>query len=940
MIRKKSLWLMATLGIGIAAIWRTLLALNASAMPLPASPPQIAFSPTAGISVTLEQGMTTTVPITITNVGGGLLDWQIDSNSVPFQMPTAYITTPNDNQPIEIGEAFLQKYRIELGLTESDLAEMVFRDSYVSQKSGITHLYFSQQLAGIPVYKGDININIDREGRIINLHNDFVPALSRQANRFAPLLSGSQALQAALKHLGISNKLPAVAQLQGDSRQKTLFAAEGVSLEEIPVQLTYFPMPDGAVRLAWEIVIHPLDAQHWWHVLIDAENGEALSQVDWVIHDLWVKDENLERHSHIHPSYASNAAANQIISPTYRVFAEPMISPLDGSRSLEIDPSDAGASPYGWHDTDGGAGAEYTITRGNNVHAYEDSGAANAPGFNPDGGAGLNFDFPLDLTQVPSTYYDASLTNLFYWNNVMHDVWYQYGFDEAAGNFQENNYGNGGVANDYVLAEGQDGAYTNNASFSVAPDGIKGRMQMFLWSPAPVEMVTINSPSEIAGSYLAASATFGPLPPDAPSGITGNVVLAQDNSTTPTTACQPLVNGSEIAGNIALIDRGACSFVLKVQHAQDAGAIGVIIANHKPHGVTPMSGVSPSSTIPAVMISKANGDSVKVHIDPPTSGASGVTATLTNPGIGPNLDGDLDNGIIAHEYGHGISIRLAGGAATSNCLSNAEQGGEGWSDWFALMMTIKAGEDGSEGRGMGTYALGQSADGYGIREYPYSTDMALDPRTYDHLINGSPTIPHGVGSVWAGMLWEMSWALIDAYGFDPDLYNGAGGNNLAMQLVIDGLKLQPCDAGFVEARDAILQADLNYSRGVNQCLIWKAFAKRGLGFSADQGDPDDIMDGTEAFDVPAMCNAPPIVCQNPDALPWLSFDPGSGEDLPGGSSDRIDVLFDPGMMAAGIYSSSICIQSNDPIYSPIVIPITMTIPSGDIYLPFVSKSQP
>ncbi len=76
---------------------------------------------------------------------------------------------------------------------------------------------------------------------------------------------------------------------------------------------------------------------------------------------------------------------------------------------------------------------------------------------------------------------------------------------------------------------------------------------------------------------------------------------------------------------------------------------------------------------------------------------------------------------------------------------------------------------------------------------------------------------------------------------------GTGGNNLAMQLVLDGLKLQPCNPTFLDARDAILAADIANNNGVNQCLIWETFARRGLGFSAQVG-------GTEAFDIPDICS--------------------------------------------------------------------------------------
>ena len=95
----------------------------------------------------------------------------------------------------------------------------------------------------------------------------------------------------------------------------------------------------------------------------------------------------------------------------------------------------------------------------------------------------------------------------------------------------------------------------------------------------------------------------------------------------------------------------------------------------------------------------------------------------------------------------------------------------------------------------------------------------------------------------------MTWLLIDEYGFDPDLYNGTGGNNIAIQLVMDGMKLQSCSPGFVDGRDAILEADELANDGANRCLIWDAFSNRGLGYSADQGNSFNRADQVEAFDL-------------------------------------------------------------------------------------------
>jgi hypothetical protein len=117
--------------------------------------------------------------------------------------------------------------------------------------------------------------------------------------------------------------------------------------------------------------------------------------------------------------------------------------------------------------------------------------------------------------------------------------------------------------------------------------------------------------------------------------------------------------------------------------------------------------------------------------------------------------------------------------------------------------------------------------------------------------------PHGIGYVWNTMLWEMYWNLVDRHGYEDNIYAPwwKAGNNLALQLVMDGMKLQPCSPGFVDGRNAILNADTALTGGKNQCEIWRAFAKRGLGFSASQGSSNDRSDGVEAFDLPASCTA-------------------------------------------------------------------------------------
>jgi extracellular elastinolytic metalloproteinase len=152
---------------------------------------------------------------------------------------------------------------------------------------------------------------------------------------------------------------------------------------------------------------------------------------------------------------------------------------------LVVDPQDLTRSPLGWHD-DGTT--NFTILRGNNVHAFDDLDANNLPpAVEPDCGAGLacDFNFPIPFgTADPVDYTSASVSNLFYWANIVHDIQYGYGFDEAAGNFQVDNFANGGIGSDEVQALGQkQGApCPNNAFFGTPPDGNEPDMIMCLWT--------------------------------------------------------------------------------------------------------------------------------------------------------------------------------------------------------------------------------------------------------------------------------------------------------------------------------------------------------------------------------------------------------------------------------------------------------------------------
>lgn len=747
---------------------------------------------------------------------------------------------------------YLSEFREDLNLTQTDIQDWEITSQHTDENFGITYKYLRQRHDGVSIYNA-VATFAEFEERVILSGNNLQQDIANRVNTTKPTLSGEEAVRAGIRHLG--SEEPSFMKIieQKDKRHFT-FDGGTASQVEIPVELLLFPTEDGSIRLVWDFSLYP-NKDHWWSMRVDATTGEVLDKIDWVVSCNFGEEKCTNSAHRPQPApkpktFVSNAHESMLLlmpppsTDQYRVYAIPTESPNHGPRTLVVGPYDPLASPYGWHDDNGVSGNEYTNTRGNNVYATEDANNNDGFGYAPSGGASLNFDFPLNLNQDPSNYQDPAITNLFYMNNIMHDVWHHYGFTAAAGNFQENNYGGGGVASDGVYADAQDGGGTNNANFATPADGQNPRMQMYLWDPGMTNLLTVNSPAGVAGSYGAVPAGFGPVVPATP--ITQNLVLFNDNTAPdPNDACENATNGAALAGKIAVIRRGDCTFVDKVQRAQNAGAVAVIMVNNVAGAPITMGGTSGTITIPSVMISDVDGATLIAAM-----GTGTVNATLVDPGSF-STDGDLDNGIIAHEYGHGISKRLTGGAANVNCLTNAEQMGEGWSDWFGLVLTMEPGDLSTDNRGVGTYVTGESPSGVGIRPAPYNTNMAVNGYTYAATNNtANISQPHGIGFVWCTMLWDLTWAMIDRYGYDADVYNGTGGNNMTMHLVMNALKLQPCSVGFVTGRDAILQADQMLYNGANQCLIWSVFANRGVGYSASQGSASSRTDQIEAFNMP------------------------------------------------------------------------------------------
>ena len=598
-------------------------------------------------------------------------------------------------------------------LSEGDIENLLITDNYISLE--IKHAYFKQAIEGLEIYDSYGAIHSKGIQSIFEGSRLYQGLMKYEVIDASPINIASTIEKiAAQKSYDYTNDL-VVSKAESGLNQKAEYLSNSISNSPIQTRLVFYNAGNSQFRMGRIITIDEKKSADYFEFLVDASTGDIVKEHNYTLYCEFEdgKEQCAKTHDHSHkstvkllgesPSKKIANTAPSILAPNqYRVYAYPVESPLYGPQTDVTEPwlLNTTASPNGWHNYNS---TNFTHSRGNNVDAYMDDDDTEGPtGGNAaraSGGANLEFLYTIDTMGNPVNFQDGAVVNLFYWNNTIHDMWFNYGFDEASGNFQEENYTASGSGSDFVNAEAQDGQGTCNANMSTPSDGGNPRMQMYL------------------------------------------------------------CNGR---------------------------------------------------------------------------------------------DGDLDNGVVIHEYAHGISNRLTGGPGAAGCLGNQEQMGEGWSDYYGLIMTIVAADTSETLRPIGNWLLGEGTSGDGIRTYPYTTNMTVNPFTYDDIKTQS--VPHGVGSVWATMLWDMTWAFIDAYGFDSDMYNGTGGNNMAMLLVTEGMKIQPCSPGFTDGRDAILAADNLHYGGANKCLIWEAFANRGLGFSANQASSGSRSDGTEGFDMPPSCS--------------------------------------------------------------------------------------
>jgi Zn-dependent metalloprotease len=377
-----------------------------------------------------------------------------------FFIDGASLSEAQSDTPDNIARNFLRPQGSLFALSEAAVNELKLNRE--DNDRGTTFLDYSQTVGGIKVFEGNVQVVVNKNGEVLSVREGFL--VPEQKVKLKPSLTEGQGIARAFEYAGRTVSPSLVETRSRASKGESASFANPLrpDYEEVSSELNVVRVGD-ASRLAWHVYAD-VGPNEWYEILVDANTGELLLR------------QNL---------YVFEAQGT--------VYTE---DPDAGPRQLVSFLGDTTINTAaGWMGTS-------TVTTGNNVEAYLDTNADNAPDANngtnlSNGHASApdqNFTFPFSTAADPRTQQAAVVTNLFYYNNFMHDFSYRLGFTETSGNFQTNNFGRGGTGNDSVRAEAQDGSGTNNANFATPPDGQRPRMQQYLFTaPNPDRDSSVDS---------------------------------------------------------------------------------------------------------------------------------------------------------------------------------------------------------------------------------------------------------------------------------------------------------------------------------------------------------------------------------------------------------------------------------------------------------------
>jgi large repetitive protein len=794
----------------------------------------------------------------------GRVEARAESGYARTILSTSHVSSPIRVTAESAARLHLVRHADALGTGETSLRDAALTSTHDIAGGG-SIVQFEQRVHGIEVFRARASVVLDADKNLVSIANGLVPGST--IAHVGKATSFKQPGEAAVANAysaraGIKLGADAVRDVgpQGDFRSYAVTTPpNSMQILHATAKQVYYPYGNRLVPAYYVELLTRAprsNENQGFGIVVSSNDGTSLYQTSLTQNDAF--------------TYRVWAAAAGNKVPMDGPIAD--TTPYPGGQPDGKLPTDAAPVLVQMEGFNKGGGtgpadpwlpATATVTFGNNVEAYsdrnqfiDDAGATRRDGYD-EGGVAIDsgFDFRADIT-APLTFdrtynpalapnanvnqVKASVTQIFYVNNWLHDFWYDSGFNEAAKNAQRDNYMRGGLGGDPIRAEAQDSADSgqgNNANMSTFADGTPPRMQMYVWNGLPNRQLTSTPmPSLTFPDGLGAS-SFGPQTFD----VTLQAVIANDGTGTTSDACEPLTGN--LNNRIVVIDRGTCPFTVKVLNAQTAGADGVIIVNNAP-GNTPTSpgGADPTITVPLLGLSLEDGGPLKTAI-----GAATTTLHMVR-GAEIQRDGTIDNTIVAHEWGHYWHHRLVLCGSTS-CGGMSE----GWGDFAALMMIVREGDTfGANVYPMAQYAsagLSKQAQYFGIRRAPYSEDRAKNPFTFGHirraapLPTGVPLAPggadmaevHNVGEIWAQAVFQGYIKLIAAGTAASRPF--ADSQRRMADYLVAGMKAAPPEPTFVEQRDAILRpiytaSKTDATRRADFDALAQGFAERGLGSGA------------------------------------------------------------------------------------------------------------
>ncbi len=378
------------------------------------------------------------------------LRYELNEAGVPkmFFNTVGPLSEPATGTADKVARRFISDNTTVFGLTAREVRKLKLEN--VDPDGETTFLSYNQTIGGVPLYQGQVQVAVNSRGEVLSvMEGQVIP--NGKVNT-TPKLSEESAIAEAFNYSG--REAPKTFELvkgraaRGDRAYYR--NPLGPSHDDILSNLRVMRI-GGKPVLIWHMYVDAGPSE-WYEICLDANTGALLLRY--------------------------NLYADVAQGTVYRQH------PGFSGRTLESFVGDIVINTTaGWMGTS-------TVTTGNNVEAYLDTDANNAPDANNTTGlsnghafaANQDFTFPFATGVDPRTQRPAVVTNLFYFNNIAHDFHYRLGFTETARNFQTNNFGRGGTGNDSVRAEAQDGSGTNNANFATPPEGSRPRMQQYLFT--------------------------------------------------------------------------------------------------------------------------------------------------------------------------------------------------------------------------------------------------------------------------------------------------------------------------------------------------------------------------------------------------------------------------------------------------------------------------